>query len=156
MILRAGRPEDCSQMADLLNEIIALGGTTAHQHPMTAEEVRRYFLDGPGAESALLAWDGARLIGWQSLGLWQGEMHIGTFVRLGVQAKGVGAALFAATVVAARAKGLKEIIAHIRADNAPGLSFYARMGFTDTGADPDFALDDGTVVGRVFRRFDIV
>ena len=156
MILREARPEDAQPMADLLNEIIAIGGTTAHQHAMTAEDVRTYFLDGPAVETAFVATNDTGLLGWQSLGLWQDEMHIGTFVSPQRQAKGVGTALFAATCSAARARNLTVIIAHIRADNRPGLAYYARMGFCDIGQDPGFALNDGTVVGRIFRRFDLV
>ncbi len=154
--IREAGPDDAGPMADVLNEIIAIGGTTAHQHAFSAEMVRQYFIDGEGVATSVLAVLDDTVIGWQSLGLWQGEMHIGTFVRQGLQARGVGAALFAATCSIARAKGLTEMIAHIRADNAPGLAYYARIGFVDIGHDPSFALEDGTVVGRVYRRFDIV
>ena len=99
------------------------------------------------------------MIGFQSLGLWpglpEGWGDIGTFVAPGVQAKGVGGALFAATVAAARAAGLRVINATIRADNVPGLAFYARQGFADYAQDPDFTLRDGRRVGRVHRRFDL-
>lgn len=142
-------------MTGLLNQIIAIGGTTAHQTPMTPEIVRQYFIDGPGVETSVLAEADGQVMGWQSVGLWQDEMHIGTFVRPAGQAKGVGSALFALTCRRARARGLTRIIAHIRADNVPGLAFYARIGFRDTGQDPGFALNDGTVVGRVFRTFDL-
>ena len=143
-------------MAEVLNAIIAAGGTTAHQHPMTDADLRTHYIDGPGVETCLLAEAAGQVIGWQSLGEWKGEPHIGTFVRIGTQARGIGAALFDATCAAARARGLTRIIAHIRADNAPGLAYYTRIGFHDIGGDPGFALEDGRVVGRVFRRFDLV
>jgi hypothetical protein len=47
------------------------------------------------------------------------------------------------------------INATIRADNAPGLGYYARRGFTDYATDPAFSLRDGTIVGRISRRFDL-
>lgn len=156
MIVRNSSPDDAEGMAQVLNAIIAAGGTTAHEHEKSADEVRLHYIDGPEVETSVVAEVDGQVIGWQSLGMWQGEMHIGTFVRIGVQAKGIGAALFAATCGAARDRGLTQIIAHIRADNAPGLAYYARIGFRDIGADPDFALEDGRVVGRVFRRFDLV
>lgn len=156
MIVRDALPGDAAAMAEILNQIIAIGGTTAHQKPIGLVAMRQHYIDGPDVTAAVLAQDGDQVLGWQSLGPWQGEMHIGTFVRVGIQARGVGAALFAATLAVARAKGLTEIIAHIRADNAPGLAYYARMGFVDIGLDPGFALDDGRVVGRIFRRFAVV
>ena len=70
-------------------------------------------------------------------------------------AKGIGAGLFALTCDLLRNAGLTQIIASVRADNAPGLSYYARIGFVDIGHDPDFSLNDGRVVGRVHRRFDL-
>ena len=60
----------------------------------------------------------------------------------------------AATAADARA-GVTAIIASIRADNVPGLAYYARLGFVDFAHDPDFALTDGRIVGRVHRRYDI-
>lgn len=155
MIVRDARADDDSEMTSLLNQIIAIGGTTAHQTPMTAAIVRQYFIDGSGVETSVLAEVAGQVIGWQSLGLWQDEMHIGTFVRPGTQSSGVGTAMFAMTCQRARARGLTRIIAHIRADNASGLAYYARIGFRDVGQDPGFALNDGTVVGRVFRAFDL-
>ncbi len=156
MIIRRAIPADAPAMADLLNEIIAIGGTTAHETAKSAEAVRCDYVDGPDVLSAVVAEDGGRVIGWQSVGLWQGEAHIGTFVQPGLQAKGAGAAMFALTCDIVRATGQRAIIASIRADNLPGLAYYARIGFVDFAHEPEFALKDGTVVGRVSRRFDLV
>jgi ribosomal protein S18 acetylase RimI-like enzyme len=73
----------------------------------------------------------------------------------GTQAKGIGAQLFALTCAALRAKGITYIHATIRADNVPGLAYYARMGFQDISHDPAYTLRNGTVVGRVTRQFDL-
>jgi L-amino acid N-acyltransferase YncA len=155
MIVRQSLPADAPAMAEVLNAIIAIGGTTAHEHPKTAEQVCAAYVDGPGVLASVVAEDQGRLIGWQSVGMWQGDPHIGTFVQPGVQARGVGAALFAASCAALRAQGTPYIIALIRADNVPGLAYYARIGFRDIGGDPDFALSDGRRVGRIHRRFDL-
>jgi L-amino acid N-acyltransferase YncA len=156
MTIRIAAPADAAGMTALLNAVIAEGGTTAHETPMTAPDVRQHFIDGPGVLSSVLAEEEGKIIGWQSVGWWHDDPHIGTFVLPGLQAKGVGAALFAATLAKMRIGGLDRIIAWIRADNVPGLAYYARIGFRDIGSDPDFALKDGTVVGRVHRRFDLV
>ena len=79
----------------------------------------------------------------------------GQFEAAFLQARGTGAALFQATLPAARAAGAEVIDATIRADNRPGLAYYARIGFVDYATDPDWALADGQVVGRVQRRFDL-
>lgn len=153
MILRRPTPADAPAMAALLNRIIAIGGTTAHQEPKSPQDIRYGYIDGPAVKTAILAEEAGRILGFQSVETWRGEDHIGTFVDPGLQARGLGAALFAETLAQARAAGVAVIHAAIRADNVPGLAYYRRMGFQDVGHDPDFALKDGRVVGRIFRTF---
>jgi L-amino acid N-acyltransferase YncA len=155
MITRLAEPADAPGMTALLNAVIAKGGTTAHQSPMTEAEVRDHYIDGSDVLSSVVAEDAGKIIGWQSVGHWNGEPHIGTFVQPGLQAKGVGAALFALTLTTLRKTAIRYIIAWIRADNVPGLAYYARIGFRDIGGDPGFALDNGQIVGRVYRRYDL-
>lgn len=158
MTVRPALPGDAAAMAAVQNRIIRIGGTTAYQTERSVEAVRAY-VDGEGAICCFVAEVAGAVIGFQSLGLSpglaEGWADIGTFVEPGVQARGVGAALFAATGMVARASGIRVINATIRADNVPGLAFYARQGFVDYAHDPDFALQDGRRVGRVHRRFDL-
>lgn len=154
MIVRAAVPDDAEAMARVLNAIIAIGGTTAHEHPKSVEAVRRDYVTKPEVRSSVVAEDAGAVIGWQAVEFWEGALHIGTFVAPGIQAKGVGAALFAATCGILRPLSPAHIIATIRADNVPGLAYYARIGFRDVAEEPDYALKDGRVVGRVHRRFD--
>lgn len=158
MNLRAATPADAPAMTALINRIIAIGGTTAHQHPFTEARVLRDYIEGPEVICCFIA-EADGLLGFQSLGrnpaLAEGWGDIGTFVDPGRQRTGAGAALFAATCRAARTAGVSVINATIRADNLPGLGFYGRRGFVDYAHDPDYALQDGRVVGRVSRRFDL-
>lgn len=158
MIVRPALPSDAAAMTALQNRIIRIGGTTAHQVEHSVEEVRDAYVTGPGVVCCHVAEEGG-IVGFQAVerypGLPDGWGDIGTFVDPDVQAKGIGAALFAATVAACRKAGLVAINATIRADNVPGLAYYARTGFVDYAADPAWALDDGRVVGRVSRRFDL-
>lgn len=153
MLIRKAAPADAPVMAELLNEIISIGGTTAHQLAHSAEDIRRHYLEGPDFLSAVVAEADSAILGWQAVSWYEGEAHIGTFVRQGGQARGVGAAMFALTCRLCRERGLAKIMASIRADNVPGLAYYARIGFADVAQNPDFALNDGRVVGRVLRRF---
>ncbi len=155
MIVRKAIAEDAPGMAELLNEIIAIGGTTAHEQPTDAAKTRQHAIDGPDVLSSVVAEEDGSIVGWQSVEEFQGEPHIGTYVRPGIQAKGIGAELFALTLAALRARGVSYIIASIRADNLPGLAYYARIGFRDIGHEVDFALEDWRKVGRVHRRFDL-
>lgn len=156
MIIRRAIPADAEAMVGLQNRIIRIGGTTAYQEERTAGEVLDEYICGPGALSCFVAEAAGQIVGFQALGLWDGLPEgwgdIGTFVSPDVQAKGIGTALFTATRAAA---GVKVINATIRADNQPGLRFYARLGFADYAFDPEFTLRDGRKVGRVSRRFDL-
>lgn len=62
-------------------------------------------------KTSILAEDQGRILGFQSVKLWQGELHIGTFVQQGIQAKGIGSALFSQTCLPARAAGLLALCA---------------------------------------------
>jgi L-amino acid N-acyltransferase YncA len=156
MIVRVATPADATGMTALLNAVIADGGTTAHETPMTSAEVQDHFIDGPGVLSSVVAEEGGVIVGWQSVGWWYDDPHIGTFVLPVLQTKGVGSALFAVTLAKLRGGDVDRIVAWIRADNVPGLAYYARIGFRDVGGDPGFALKDGRIVGRIHRRFDLV
>ena len=156
MIVRDTRPGDAEAMTAILNRIIAIGGTTAHETPRTENKVRTDYVDGPEVLSSVVAEVGGAVIGWQSVGYWHGDPHIGSFVDPGVQARGAGAAMFDLTCQRLRGQGVGYIMASIRADNAPGLAYYARIGFVDVGHDPGYALSDGRIVGRIHRRFDLV
>ncbi|RGP38760.1 GNAT family N-acetyltransferase [Pseudotabrizicola alkalilacus] len=155
MIVRPALPQDAKAMADLLNQIIAIGGTTAHQTPKTPETVRHDYIDGPDSITCVVAEEAGQILGWQSIGWHHGDAHIGSFVDPHTQAKGIGSQLFAETLKLSRAAGLTEIFATIRADNVPGLAYYARQGFTDISAEPDYALNTGEVVGRVHRKLTL-
>ena len=155
MKIRPATPEDATGMAAVLNAVIALGGTTAHEVPKTVDEVREGYVTGPDVLSSVVCEEAGTIIGWQSVEMYAGDPHIGTFVQPGIQARGIGGALFSLTCQSLRDKGTGYIIAYIRADNVPGLAYYARIGFYDIGQDPDFALSDGRKVGRIHRRFDL-
>jgi L-amino acid N-acyltransferase YncA len=155
MIIRHATAADAAGMMAVLNAIITIGGTTAHEHPKTEAQVLADYVIGADVLSSVVCDDGGTIVGWQSVGMWNGDPHIGTFVRPGLQAKGAGGAMFRLTCQTLRESGTGYILAHIRADNAPGLAYYSRIGFHEIGLDPDYALADGRQVGRVFRRFDL-
>ncbi len=155
MIVRPATAQDATALCALLNAIIATGGTTAHETPFTDDRFATHYITGPDVICCHLAWaDGA--IGFQGLSshpdLPDGWADIGTFVAPPARGTGAGAALFAATRAFAQALGFTGLNATIRADNAPGLGYYARLGFQDLSSDPGYCLQDGRRVGRINRR----
>jgi L-amino acid N-acyltransferase YncA len=155
MMIRRAMAADAAGMTAVLNAVIAVGGTTAHEHPKTEGQVREGYVTGGDVLSSVVCDEGGEIVGWQSVEMSDGDPHIGTFVRPGLQARDAGAAMFSLTCQTLRDQGVGYVIAFIRADNVPGLAYYARIGFRDIGQDPDYALGDGSVVGRVHRRFDL-
>jgi L-amino acid N-acyltransferase YncA len=158
--VRRATPEDAVALCEILNEIIALGGTTALETQHTPAELDEHYISGPEcifchmAETA----DGTAL-GFQTLlrspdlpGDWG---DIGTFTRRSPRVPGVGTALFEQTKKAARDRGLSVINATIRADNYSGIPFYEKMGFRTYDIAKAVPLKDGTPVDRVLKRYSL-
>ena len=154
---RPVQPGDAAELAALLNEIIARGGTTAFETPFTAQTLCDAYLIGPTVHCCFVAESGGRLLGFQTLGT-QNFLpatigDIATFTRVGGTQSGVGSALFAATCARARQLRLAAINATIRSDNTGGLAFYSRIGFIDHEIVPAVPLNNGTPVDRIRKRF---
>ena len=163
VITRPAVPSDAPQMTDLLNEIIAIGGTTAHEVPLTEIEMLHHYITPDHHISTIVAELDGAVVGFQML-VWpnpdDGPMpdhwgFIGSFVKVGITGQGIGRALFSATCATARAAGCLHIDATIRADNASGLRFYSAMGFTDYDIIRAAPLRDGRLVDRIRKRFDL-
>ena len=157
--IRPVQPGDAAELADLLNAIIARGGTTAFETPVTPEGLTQAYLIGPSVHCCFVAEADGALAGFQWLGT-QGFLpddigDIATFTRIGSTQSGIGSALFAATCARARELGLTAINATIRADNVGGLAFYSRMGFVDHEVVPAVPLKSGTPVDRIRKRFSL-
>lgn len=159
--IREATAGDARELAELLNAIIAQGGTTALETPYTPERLADRYLVGPTVLCCFVAVDRetGRLEGFQTLGreegLPDGIGDIGTFARIDGKQRGVGSALFAATRERARTLGLSAINATIRADNTGGLTFYRKQGFADHSVTPAVPLKDGRLVDRVNKRYGL-
>lgn len=161
LVIRPVTAPDAPQLAVLLNVIIARGGTSALEEPFTAEALNEAMLTGPNVICCFVAEaPNEELSGFQALTrsehLADGIGDIGTFTRVGRVQRGTGSLLFAATRAEAARKGLSEINATIRADNAGGLAFYSRVGFTDHSVHAAVPLRDGTLVDRISKRYRLV
>lgn len=153
-------PPHCSEMAELLNEIIATGSTTALATPVTATEIGIWMNRNPSRSAWYVAEaENGSVLGFQwiepgedsSLGM----AEIATFARVGMTGLGIGSALFQATQEAARQLGYAWINANIRADNAGGLAYYQSRGFEDYGRKAAVQMSNGQVVDKLLKRFDL-
>ena len=149
-----------ADMAGLLNEIIAKGGTTAITEPVTRDTIAAWMTRAPGRMAFHVAEDETgHVMGFQWISP-SGDLppeaaEIATFVRIGHTGLGIGSALFRATEAAARALGYRWINANIRADNHGGLVYYQSRGFEDYARIKDYRLADGTPVDKILKRYDL-
>lgn len=154
--IRPPQPFDAAAMAVLLNDIIAIGGTTALTRPVTGEDLRDWMAE-PGSIWHLAEDDRGAVLGFQWVhhhpDLPPDMADIATFVDHRRHGLGIGTRLFDATRKAARTAGFTAINATIRADNASGLTYYRARGFETWGHQQDVTLDSGLVVDRVLTRF---
>ena len=166
MRLRAALAPDAQALAELINEIIARGGTTAHLRPFDAARMCGHYIAPARGIACTLAEDAGRVLGFQALEWcdpnWPGPdalpadwAVIASFVEPGAQGRGVGQALWTVTRRAAEVAGVRTIDATIRADNAGGLAFYGSLGFNEYARRAAAPLSDGTLVDRVSKRFDL-
>ncbi|MEM1345161.1 MAG: GNAT family N-acetyltransferase [Pseudomonadota bacterium] len=151
-------PSDIAALTALLNEIIAIGGTTAYETPLSEDGMAAWLLEGAGLLSCQIAVREA-VLGFQVLehhaGLSKGWADIATFARARPKVPGVGRALFTATRALAEAEGVRTINATIRADNTGGLAYYTKMGFRDYAIRRCVPLSSGRRVDRISKRFDL-
>lgn len=158
--IQTGTAADLRQAAELLNEIIDAGGTTALTKPLSKEALGEWLMADPGQAiwHVALSEDGS-LMGFQWIGPFAGlppeACEIGTFVKTGRTGMGIGSKLFEATKAAARAMGYDWINAEIRADNSGGLAYYQSRSFETYAHKSAVVLEDGSTVDKIRKRYDL-
>lgn len=158
--VRAMQFSDVPLACDLLNKIIAIGGTTAFQSAFDNAGFETAFMTGQNTVCCHVALDETgQVAAFQWLGvnpdLPADCVDIASFARQDEPVKGAGRAMFSVTARAARTKGYGQINATIRADNVPGLGYYSAMGFRDQDVTKAVPLSDGTLIDRVSKRFSL-
>lgn len=158
--VRPVMPLDTGSMAKLLNEIIAIGGTTALVRPVTGDDIADWIRAGGKRAAWHVALDDAeRVVGFQWIAphekLPTEACDIASFVQIGQAGLGIGSALFKSTAKAAKALGYAWINATIRADNEGGLTYYQSRGFRDWARDIDVLLENGMIVDKISKRYDL-
>lgn len=149
-----------SEMAEILNEIIAAGGTTALATPVKSEDLAAWMVRDPGRSAWHIAEDASgRVMGFQWIEpaeyLPSDAAEIATFARIGHTGLGIGSRLFEATKEAAQRFGYLWINANIRADNAGGLAYYQSRGFETYGQKSSVRMGNGQYVDKVLKRYDL-
>ncbi|MEP5729832.1 MAG: GNAT family N-acetyltransferase [Sulfitobacter sp.] len=136
MKIRQATIDDIPEICTFLMELTAIG---KRRLPSDAAYVRSHYIEHPDAiQCAVAQVENGDLLGLQILkhasegnpyGVTTGWGIIGTHVRPSAARRGIGKALFAATLTAAKAADLKKIDATIGSDNQEGLAYYDAIGF---------------------------
>ncbi len=146
-------------MAEILNALIAAGGTTALTDPQTADSLLGWCAGGGPRAVWHVAVEAGQVVGFQwiepNAALGEDVAEIASFADPQRTGRGIGTALFAATKLAARAQGFAWINANIRSDNASGLRYYAGQGFRTYATREGVELANGLIVDKTLKRFDL-
>lgn len=135
MRIRRAEAADAAALDGVLTPILERWGSA---RPRGADHVRAHYIEHPDSLACHLAEAEGRVLGFQSLkrampdnpyDLPEGWGIVGTYVAAEAAGRGIGRALFAATLRAALAAGLERIDATIGAENADGLAYYEALGF---------------------------
>lgn len=149
--IRPARPTDAEDMAEVQNAIYRAG---LRASPVDVALVRERYLGMDDNVACTVAEREGRVVGFQSLmrawpgnpyGVAEGWGIIGTHIHPDAGRSGLGRRLFAASLAAARAAGLRHIDASIGATNAPALAYYSAIGFVP------YRESGGTIA----HRFDV-
>ena len=161
IVVRPALSLDAPEMAQLLNKIIAIGGTTALVRPVTAQDLKDWMAFAADKSAWHVALEDAAggVVGFQWISphpkLPAAACDIASFVKVGRTGLGIGSALFDATARAAERLGYTWITATIRGDNNGGLTYYQSRGFRVWHVDDNVELETGQIVTKISKRYDI-
>ncbi|MGR6614640.1 MULTISPECIES: GNAT family N-acetyltransferase [Kocuria] len=140
MHIRQAEIDDAEELARILNSIIAEGGKTAIDTPLSGPELAEWFITGPHCISCLLADTDEGFLGFQALERFHADLphdmaDIATFVTDRARGSGIGRSLSHATAAIAGENGVQRIRAVIQRSNEDAIHYYRSVGFHDDTAN---------------------
>ncbi|HBQ35910.1 MAG TPA: GNAT family N-acetyltransferase [Rhodobacteraceae bacterium] len=134
--IRPATHKDATGMSAVLGPILSMLQSQRRSDP---DHIIQHYIEHPDKILCCVAeGNNAEILGFQSLiiatdgnpyGVRTGWGIIGTYVNLNAGRRGIGSALFAATLQAARNGKITDIDATIGTENRLGLGYYAALGF---------------------------
>jgi L-amino acid N-acyltransferase YncA len=156
--IREARPDDAAAVVGILNPIIAAGGYTVLEGPLSREAERDFISRFPPCGIFHVAQNrqSGTVVGFQTLEPFATYTHafdhvavVATYVDLACRRQGIGRQLFEATFAAARQKGYEKIFTYVRADNPVALMAYMKCGFRIVGTAQRHAKCAGRYVDEI-------
>ncbi|KUM99567.1 acetyltransferase [Streptomyces yokosukanensis] len=148
--VRPARPDDVEAVRAIRNHAVEHSTALWTQTPQTPAEGATWLAAHLERGSAFVAEADGEVAGFAVYGPWrelEGYRHTvenSVYVREGRHGLGIGSALLAALVTAAREAGHHVMIAGIEAENTASIRLHERFGFHHVGTAPEV----GTKFGR--------
>jgi L-amino acid N-acyltransferase YncA len=147
--VRPATIDDAAGIARVLNGIVAEGGLTALDTPVSLEQ-ERSFLAALGPRSSLLVAElDGRIVGFQGLdpaGTFAAMAHVaqlGSYVERPWRGHGIARRLWQRNREIGLERGFRKVIIQVRVRNTGALAFYRRLGFEDIGIAREHVVVDG-------------
>jgi L-amino acid N-acyltransferase YncA len=139
--VRRATEADAEAIVEVLEGIVSERIYTAIEKPWSVDQQRRYLHSLSAREAFHVAEiDQRTVIGYQSLDLYSPILHsmahvaqLGTFLRPDVRRRGVGQALFQASLNFAREHNFSKFVIQVRSSNLGAQAFYRHLGFRECG-----------------------
>ena len=149
--IRRATPDDADGVSRVLQSVVSERIHSAIDRAWTAGQQRSYLesLSSREVFHVAIAASG-HCIGYQSLDLYSSVLpsmahvgQLGTFLLPEWRGRGVGQALFDATIAFAASVGYRKLVIQVRASNRSAQAFYQRLGFVECGRLRAQAIIDG-------------
>ena len=139
--VRRATEADAEAMVEVLEGIVSERIYTAIERPWSASKQRQYLLSlSPREVFHVAEIDQGTVLGYQSLELYSPIFHsmahvaqLGTFLRPDARRRGVGRALFQASLKFAGERDFSKIVIQVRSSNSGAQAFYRQLGFRECG-----------------------
>jgi RimJ/RimL family protein N-acetyltransferase len=159
--IRRATVQDAEGITAVLGRVVSERVHSAIDRPWSADQQRRYVGSLSSREALHVAIAAPQeVIGYQSLDLYSPVLpsmahvgELGTFLLPEWRGRGVGQALFNATLRFAASVGYRKLVIQVRASNVAAQTFYKRLGFAECGRLRAQVIIDGGEDDEVMMEF---
>lgn len=150
---------DIPAIREIFNEVLRNTNSIYREVEASLEDRYAWF-DGKTQEGFPIfgAYEGERLIGYASYGVWRSAQGYKKTVELTIhiekpyRGKGVGSLLMRSLIEQAEDDGFHAMIAAIDSENQGSLDFHKKFGFFESARMPEVALKNGKWLTLVFMQ----
>jgi len=137
--IRPAEVADAAAVAEIYNQGILERAATFETEPRSPAELAQRIGEDPKRFPIVVAEDGARLLGWASIGPYRpracyaGVGEFSVYIDRTARGRGVGRALLAALIAEARQRGYWKLLSRIFTFNTASLALCRSLGFREVG-----------------------